>query len=501
MLMKRLIAVSASLKPILLASQIFTKHDQIIGTGNKGIFSVLENAKRANRVDQVISILSDDRTADSLIAKQKELKQSTEFINIFLGEIKNRPADNKNGKILNLHFLSHHEQISKLFSDPKKAFCLEKASGNNEAAALVQYYLTRFFMDMNTSNELETLLAILKKQNLNSSSFNKDASVPWAAIELFREKESPFLSGKSEAIKRLKARIKQVGITDMRTLIIGETGTGKELVAFFLHDFSYRRGKPFVSINCAGLNETFLRAELFGSVKGAFTGAASDKLGLVQQAEGGTLFLDEIGDMPPAIQADLLRFLQNQRYRMLGSNKEERANVRVISAGQPDITEKIKNKVFRADLYYRLAEVALKTPALRDNPEDIHIMIQSLLYQRIDKGDPYAKEAFAYFDRHKEKLLQHPWTGNFRELANLVKRRTLLKDDVIGDLHTSPMPEKSTIASKDSLAKDFEEIIPLQKMTSVYLKKIRELHPGMTLRELAKKLEISENTLKKYTKN
>jgi len=498
--MKRLIAVSASLKPILLASQIFTKHDQLVGTGSKGIFSVLDNVKKIGGTNKVITILNDDRVADRLHSKQNEFMDSVEFINIYLGKATNKPSEHKKGRILNLYLSSDQEQISKLFSDPEKEFCLEKAAENNEIEALVQYYLTRFFMNMSSSRELETALSFLKKQNLNAASFNNDKSVPWKAIELFQEKESPFISGKSKTMSRLKERIIQIGSTDMRTLVVGETGTGKELVAFFLHDFSQRRGKPFVSINCAGLNETFLRAELFGFVKGAFTGAVSEKIGLVQQAEGGTLFLDEIGDMPPAIQADLLRFLQNQRYRMLGCNKERKANIRVISAGQPDITEKIQNKIFRADLFYRLTEVTVRTPALREIPEDIHTLIESLLFQRVGKGDLYAKEAFSYFERHKEKLSQQLWPGNYRELANLVKKRTLLKDDVINELNTGAMNTDQKMISKDSFASSFEEIIPLQKMTSVYLKKIRELHPGMTLRELAKKLEISENTLKKYTK-
>lgn len=499
--MKRLIAVSASLKPILLASQIFTKHDQIIGTGGKGIFSVLDNVKKVGGTNKVITILNDDRVADRLLLKQKELMNSVEFINIYLGKATNKPSDNKKGRILNLYFYTDQEQISKLFSDPKNKFSLEKAAGNSEIEALVQYYLTRFFMNMSSSKELETALSFLKKQNLNSSSFNNDKSVPWAAIELFQEKEYPLLSGKSKAMSRLKERIRQIGATDMRTLIVGETGTGKELVAFFLHDYSQRRGKPFVSINCAGLDETFLRAELFGFVKGAFTGAVSEKTGLVQQAEGGTLFLDEIGDMPPAIQADLLRFMQNQRYRMLGCNKEKKANIRIIAAGQPDITEKIQNKIFRADLFYRLAEVTVKTPALRGIPEDIPTMIEGLLYQRVGKGDQYAKEAFSYFEKHMEKLSQHHWSGNFRELANLVKKRTLLKDDVVSELSANEIQPEKKISSKDLPTKDFEEIIPLQKMTSVYLKRIRELNSRMTLKELAQKLEISENTLKKYTKS
>lgn len=499
--MKRLIAVSASLKPLLLASQIFTKHDQIIGTGNSAIFSVMEKLKKVGGTNKVITILNDDRVLARLLPVQKELVNSVEFINIFLGKTTSRPSEHKKGRILNLYLSGGQEQISKLFSDPDKEFCLEKAAGYSEIATMVQYYLTRFFMDMSTSKELETALSFLKHLNLNSTSFKNDKSVPWAAIELFQEKESPFLSGSSRTMSHLKKRIIQIGSTDMRTLIVGETGTGKELVAFFLHDYSPRRGKPFVSINCAGLDETFLRAELFGFVKGAFTGAVSEKTGLVQQAEGGTLFLDEIGDMPPAIQADLLRFLQNQRYRMLGCNKEKKANIRVISAGQPDIADKIQNKTFRADLYYRLSEVTVRTPALREIPEDIHKLIEGLLYQRVAKGDPYAKEAFSYFVKHREKLSRHLWPGNFRELANLVKKRTLLNDDVVSELSTSEIQPDGNISNKGVPAEDSEEIIPLQKMTSIYLKRVRRFNPKMSLRELAKKLEISENTLKKYTKS
>ena len=123
------------------------------------------------------------------------------------------------------------------------------------------------------------------------------------------------------------------------------------------------------------------------------------------------------------------------------------------------------------------------------------------MYQRIGKGDPYAKEAFSYFEKHKEKLSRHLWSGNFRELANLVKKRTLLNDDVVGELSSKAMQADTKMTPKDFLPNGFEEIIPLQKMTSVYVKKIRELNSTMTLKELAKKLEISENTLKKYAKS
>jgi two-component system response regulator PilR (NtrC family) len=251
-----------------------------------------------------------------------------------------------------------------------------------------------------------------------------------ASVEHFRDADFPYLEGQTTPIKTLKRRIFQVAPTNLSVLILGETGTGKECVAFYLHELSLRRAKPFVALNCAGLDENLLRSELFGHYRGAFTGAISDKKGLVEAAEGGTLFLDEIGDMPFSIQADLLRFLQTRRFRPVGGTEEKRADLRIVAATQPGLAQRNAINGLRTDLYYRIAEVTLETPPLRKVPEDIRRVIRHIVY-RHRLPDTQCEKALAYFGKGTEALERYSWPGNARELNSLVKRYLLLKDDVI----------------------------------------------------------------------
>lgn len=190
-------------------------------------------------------------------------------------------------------------------------------------------------------------------------------------VEKFRNKDFDALKGDSPLMRELKSRIARISPTDLRVLIIGETGTGKEAVALYLHEFSDRQRNPFVSINCAGLEEGFLRSELFGHLKGAYTGAIRDRKGLIEAAEGGTFFLDELHEMPLTIQSDLLRFLETGRYRPLGSDEEKQADVRIVAGALPKILQMVDTGAFRSELYYRLNNVQLHTPSLAEIPEDI----------------------------------------------------------------------------------------------------------------------------------
>lgn len=498
---KRLIAVSATLKPIILASQIKNEDDLVIGTGEKSIFNFLAKQIDRYKTKQIIIILNDDSIAKKLFKEQKLKTSPIKFTNIFLKKTSKQRDLVRDSKIENLYLEENLKEITALFSKQVRTFDLEKIAANEEIDALVQYYLTRFYMDMDSSRELETVIDFLKNHNIENFSSSKAKAIPWPAIQLFLENDSPFLAGSSKYMRALKKRILQVGKTDLRTLIIGETGTGKELSAFFLHDFSERRGKPFIAINCAGLDETFLRAELFGYVKGAYTGATSQKEGLFQKAEGGTLFLDEIGDMPLSVQADLLRFLQNQKYRMLGCNTERHANVRLISAGQQDLMDKIEAKRFRADLFYRLSEVQIKTPSLREIAEDIPRIVRALIFQRIKKGDSYAGKAFKYFSAKEKELLNYQWPGNFRELTSLIKRYTQLEDDIAKELINRTTTDIKAQPAKYYEVTKTEEIRTLNAVISEYVKKIRWQNTSMSLKDLAKKLKISVNTLKKYSKD
>ena len=246
----------------------------------------------------------------------------------------------------------------------------------------------------------------------------------------FSSEEIPGLVGKSRALEKLKENIKKVAPYDVNVLILGESGTGKEVVARAIHQLSNRKGKPFVAINCAALPPELLESELFGYKKGAFTGAVTDKKGLIEKADGGTLFLDEIGDMPLPLQAKLLRFLETRKFIPLGSTTERKVDVRVIAATNKNLKEEIKKGNFREDLYYRLATIVIEIPPLRDRREDIPLLVE---YFAREFAKKYGKEIKRISSGFINYLMELPLEGNVRELRNIVEREViLLEDGVLG---------------------------------------------------------------------
>jgi two-component system, NtrC family, response regulator HydG len=227
------------------------------------------------------------------------------------------------------------------------------------------------------------------------------------------------LIGESPPIQHLVEMIQLVAASEATVLIQGESGTGKELVAKTIHALSRRQSRPFVVVECSALPETLLESELFGHVRGAFTGAVSDRKGLFEEAEGGTIFLDEIADTSPAFQARLLRVLQEGEIRPVGSNRSIKIDVRVISAGNKPIGDLIKEKTFRADLYYRLAVLPLTVPPLRDRREDIPLLVNHFLTQSALKHNRLSLRISA---EAETALVLHAWPGNVRELENLIER-------------------------------------------------------------------------------
>ncbi len=232
--------------------------------------------------------------------------------------------------------------------------------------------------------------------------------------------------GESPAIQKVKKLIQKVAPYDTNILILGESGTGKEVTAKTIHKLSKRKEKPFVAINCASLPPDLLESELFGYEKGAFTGADTNKKGLIESANGGTLFLDEIGDMPYELQAKLLRFLEEMKIRPLGSTREINVDVRVIAATNKNLEKLINEGRFREDLYYRLSSIIIELPPLRERKEDIPRLAQHLLKQIIKK---YGKEINRIDPEFINYLMQHEFKGNIRELKNILEKAVLLADD------------------------------------------------------------------------
>jgi two-component system NtrC family response regulator len=219
--------------------------------------------------------------------------------------------------------------------------------------------------------------------------------------------------------------IEKVAPTDATTLLLGESGTGKEVLARALHDLSPRAGERFVAINCAAIPDSLLESELFGYEKGAFTGAAKQTKGNIEYADGGTLFLDEVGDLPLALQAKLLRFLQERVITRVGGRQEIPVDVRVVSATHQDLTELIKAGSFREDLYYRISEITVRIPAIREREGEAGVLANYFLKREAGaqkKGSlSFSPDALAAIDSYE-------WPGNVRELANRVKRAVILAD-------------------------------------------------------------------------
>jgi two-component system response regulator PilR (NtrC family) len=276
--------------------------------------------------------------------------------------------------------------------------------------------------------------------------------------------------GNSPEMLKVYATIKKVADTPANVLILGESGTGKELVARALHENSSRRKMPFLVINCGGISENLLESELFGYIKGAFTGAYTDKAGLFKAARRGTIFLDEIAELPPPLQVKLLRVVQEKTFRRIGGAKDIQVDVRIISATHQNLADNVKSGSFREDLYYRLNVIPLQLPPLRERKEDIPVLTKHFIekYSR-----EFGKEIKTISVYALELLMQYPFPGNIRELENIIERSVALETSNIilpenlimtkdtGDKGYSPIYEMSDIGLdlNDELAKFEKRLI------------------------------------------
>ncbi|SDD49616.1 DNA-binding transcriptional response regulator, NtrC family, contains REC, AAA-type ATPase, and a Fis-type DNA-binding domains [Massilia sp. PDC64] len=233
------------------------------------------------------------------------------------------------------------------------------------------------------------------------------------------------LIGRAEPMVRLRAQVARVARVDAPVLIWGESGSGKELTAQSIHAQSARARGPFVPINCGAIPPNLIQSELFGYERGAFTGAARAKAGLIESAHGGTLFLDEIGDLPKDLQANLLRFLQEKTISRLGSTRAIRVDVRVIAASHVQLQQAVAGGAFREDLYYRLAVLPVTVPALRDRREDVVTLAEHFFRLYADERSP---RLTGFSNRAVAALLDHAWPGNVRELINRVRRALVMAD-------------------------------------------------------------------------
>ncbi|RNI22638.1 sigma-54-dependent transcriptional regulator [Rufibacter latericius] len=320
--------------------------------------------------------------------------------------------------------------------------------------------------------------------------------------EALQEKPAPeaspqttaFISGQSEVAQRLHEMMELVGPTEMSVLIQGESGTGKEYVARTIHAQSRRAQAPFVAIDCGAISGEIANSELFGHVKGAFTGALQDKQGLFEAAQGGTLFLDEVGNLSYEIQMKLLRVLQERVVQPLGSTASIPVDVRVIAATNDDLVNSVKNGQFREDLYHRLNEFRLRVPALRERGDDLFLFVEHFIKQanlelsrQVQHLSPGVENIFR----------EYSWPGNLRELKNVVKRAVLLSPQE--EIQKQALPEEMVILSPTSPSKpEGPDLKALQEANEreLILKTLQEVRYNKS--KAARLLNIDRKTL--YTK-
>jgi len=301
--------------------------------------------------------------------------------------------------------------------------------------------------------------------------------------------------GESPRMREQKQLIQTVAATDARALVLGESGTGKELVAGAIHTLSRRRQENYVRINCAAIPETLLESELFGHEKGAFTGAIKHKSGRVEEADGGTIFLDEIADMGRALQAKLLRFLEDGSFMRVGGTEELRVNVRLIAATNRDIVKAIANGDFREDLFHRLNVVQFNLPPLRERGSDILLLAEHFLR---NYRAALNKNVAGFTAAARGKLMAHRWPGNVRELRNVVERALIL--ETTREVQASSLPD---FAVESRLQKDGPPAVAPDESLDTALERLeRELIQHMleqnnfNLTRVAEKLKLTRHSLR-----
>lgn len=304
--------------------------------------------------------------------------------------------------------------------------------------------------------------------------------------ELSRKYDFSRVIGESKQIRSVLEEIKKVADSKSSILILGETGTGKELFARVIHHNSSRANMPFVPINCSAIPENLLESELFGHIKGAFTGAVSNKKGLIEEADGGTVFLDEIGDLPPAFQVKLLRVLEEQMIRPIGSTKFREVDIRFITATNKNLSEAVREGHFREDLYYRINVITLEIPPLRERKEDIPLLIKYYL-NKYTKD--FGKEEKVITPDALSLLIGYRWPGNIRELQNVLERAVLISDGKY--IKPEHFPENIRMGEtfiEDSLKKG----LSIEEYTRAFILKYQHIYSEQ---ELADRLGITRKTL------
>lgn len=297
--------------------------------------------------------------------------------------------------------------------------------------------------------------------------------------------------GESEVMLKVFKTIEKAKATTATVLIKGESGTGKELVARALHYGGHTSAAPFVPVNCGGIPDSLLESELFGYVKGAFTGANETRAGFFQTADGGTIFLDEISNTSLAMQAKLLRVLQDKEFYMVGSKRSQKVNVKVVAATNVDLMHLVKKGLFREDLYYRLNVITIDLPPLRDRDSDVLLLLDAFLEKYVRE---VGKQPMKFSPRALKALSEHSWPGNVRELQNLVQRLVIMADEPTIDVADLPANFKFSAGRMKGLNRTLEEV------EREYIVDVLAANKN-NVSQTAKILGIDRKTLREKVKN
>ncbi len=374
-------------------------------TGNKNILVIDDEPNRKLQLSTVLAFVGENFVA----CKQNDAGQ-------IINTSENILAVILTGKVTT-------ECASLIKANPTVPFILHDVLDSNELA-----------ININVIGTLSTPLNYAQLTELIHHSHQYHNKLPRTGTQFTSSALFRSLVGTSKAMDDVRFLIEQVAKTPATVLVLGESGTGKEVVARNIHNLSNRAKGSFVPVNCGAIPAELLESELFGHEKGAFTGAISTRKGRFELAEGGTLFLDEIGDMPQPMQVKLLRVLQERTFERVGGSKSIKADVRIIAATHQNLEDMIKEGSFREDLFYRLNVFPIETPSLRERKEDIPLLLKELLSRFEAEQDTTVR----FPHKSIESLMERPWSGNVRELSNLIERMLIMYGDQIVDVAELP---------------------------------------------------------------
>jgi two-component system response regulator HydG len=320
-------------------------------------------------------------------------------------------------------------------------------------------------------------------------SSQNSSQVMWNTNQTSKVVENKTIVYQSEVMGNLMKMIDRVAPSGANILVLGESGTGKELIARSIHDRSGRKNKPFIAINCGALRETLLESELFGHEKGSFTGAYNRKIGLAEAANGGTLFLDEIGELDPAIQAKLLRFIQEGEMYRVGGKDPIKVDIRLICATNRELDQEVQKGNFREDLFYRINTIVVSAPPLRRRKEDITVLVNHFLnnsqHAYLNRGRTVSEDAM-------KLLVAYEWPGNIRELQNVCERLQILSEGHMIMLNDIPENIRNNETQKDVI--EYDPAMTLHELEKKYILKALA-HFGGNKTQAANNLGITIKTL------